>query len=94
MLSFVIRIYLSEKCRQDCFKCLRLGLVSNMDQKDNMGWSTWSDYFISVYNKRGSDFSSYEIELRNWPLQNDVTPRVTNSKFFIEFLLSSYFIKN
>ena len=31
-------------------------------------------------SKRGSEFSSYEIELRNRVTQNDVTLRVTNSK--------------
>ena len=30
------------------------------------------------------------LDLRNRVTQNDVTPRVTNSKFFIEILLSSY----
>ena len=38
----------------------------------------------------GSEFSSYEIELQNQVTQNDVTLRVTNSKIFIEILLSSY----
>ena len=37
----------------------------------------------------GSEFSSYEIELQNQVTQNDVTLRVTNSKIFIEILLSS-----
>ena len=36
------------------------------------------------------EFSSYEIELRNRVMQNDITLRVTNSKIFIEILLSSY----
>ena len=40
--------------------------------------------------KRGSEFSSYKIELRNRVTQNDVILRVTNSKMFIEILLSSY----
>ena len=40
--------------------------------------------------KGGSEFSSYEIELRNRVTQNDVTLRVANSKIFIEILLSSY----
>ena len=39
--------------------------------------------------KRASEFSSYKIELRNRVTQNDVTLRVTNSKTFIEILLSS-----
>ena len=39
---------------------------------------------------RGSEFSSYEIELRNRVTQNDVTLQVTNSKIFIEILPSSY----
>ena len=37
-----------------------------------------------------SEFSSYGIELRNLVTQNDITPRVANSKIFIEILLSSY----
>ena len=37
----------------------------------------------------GSEFLSYEIELRSQFTQNDVTRRVTNSKMFIEILLSS-----
>ena len=41
-------------------------------------------------SSQGSEFSSYEIELRNQITQNDVTHRVTNSKMFIEILLSSY----
>ena len=39
--------------------------------------------------KRASEFSSYKIELRNRVTQNDVTLWVTNSKTFIEILLSS-----
>ena len=35
---------------------------------------------ISTKLKRGSEFLSYEIELRNRVTQNDVTFRVTNSK--------------
>ena len=42
----------------------------------------------------GSEFSSYEIELRNRVTQNDVTLRVTILKVFKEIFLSSYFIKN
>ena len=34
---------------------------------------------------RGSEFSSYEVELQNRVKQNDVTLRVTNSKVFIRF---------
>ena len=44
----------------------------------------------NVLQKEGSEFFSYEIELRNRVTQNDVTLRVTNSKIFIEILLSSY----
>ena len=44
----------------------------------------------TVYFPWGSGFSSYEIELRNRVTQNDVTLRVTNSKVFIESLLSNY----
>ena len=39
---------------------------------------------------RGSEFWSYEIELRERVTQNDVTVRVTNSKMFREILLSGY----
>ena len=57
-----------------------------------------ADYFSSlkVYSKPryrqkwGSEFSSYKIELQNRVTQNDATLRVTNSKMFIEILLSSY----
>ena len=38
----------------------------------------------------GSEFSSYEIELRDRVTQNDVTFRVINSESFSEILLSSY----
>ena len=38
----------------------------------------------------GSEFSCYEIELRNRTTQNDVTLRVTDSKIFKDSLLSSY----
>ena len=40
--------------------------------------------------QRGSEFSSYEIELRNPVTQNDVTLRVTNSNILIQVLLSNY----
>ena len=40
----------------------------------------------------GSEFSSYKIDLRNRVTQNDVPLRVTNSKVFIEILLSSYLL--
>ena len=33
---------------------------------------------------RGSEFSSYKIELRNQVMQNDVILRVNNSKMFLE----------
>ena len=39
---------------------------------------------------QGSEFSSYELELQNRVTQNDVILRVTNSKIFIEILLSTY----
>ena len=45
---------------------------------------------VEVHAKRGLEFSSYEIELRNRVAQNEVTLRVTDSKIFIEILLSSY----
>ena len=47
-------------------------------------------WFLLIDKRWGSEFSSYEIELRNQVTQNDVILRVTNSRFFIEFLLSSY----
>ena len=52
----------------------------------------------NVY-ERGSEFSSYEIELRNWVMQNDVTLRVTNSKsknkkFHFTLLTRSWKIKS
>ena len=46
--------------------------------------------FEMIYLFRDSEFSSYEIELQNGVLQNDVTLWVINSKIFIEILLSSY----
>ena len=55
---------------------------------------SWTELLISFkrvkLKKWGSEFSSYEIELPNGVTQNDVTFRVTNSKIFIEILLSSY----
>ena len=45
---------------------------------------------FGITHIRGSEFSSYEIELRNRVTQNDVTLRVTNSELFLEILLSSY----
>ena len=48
-----------------------------------------TDQNLGISRNRGSEFSSYEIELRNRVMQNDVTLRVTNSKMFIEILLSS-----
>ena len=41
---------------------------------------------------RGSEFSSYEIKLRNRVTENDVTLRVANSKTFIETLLLGYLL--
>ena len=38
----------------------------------------------------GSEFSNYEIELRNRVTQNDIKLRVPNSNIFTEILLSSY----
>ena len=50
-----------------------------------IGWENNFDLFCW-----GSEFWSYEIELRNQVTQIDVTLRVTNSKIFIEIFLSSY----
>ena len=47
-------------------------------------------YFKFIVLFGGSEFSSYEIELRKSVMQSDVTLQVTNSKIFIEGLLSSY----
>ena len=38
----------------------------------------------------GSEFSSYEIQLRNRVTQNGTTLRVTNPEIFLEIPLSSY----
>ena len=44
---------------------------------------------VSTKIKRGSEFLSDKIELRNWVTQSDITLRVTYSEIFIESLLSS-----
>ena len=54
------------------------------DQQVNLKRSFYNQLF-----SRGSEFSSYEIELRNRIKQNYVTLQVTNSKIFIESLFSS-----
>ena len=48
-------------------------------------------YYVTkkVQSKRGSELSSYEIELWNRVTQNDVQLLVTNSKIIIKILLSS-----
>ena len=43
----------------------------------------------TIHANRGLDFSDYKIELRNRVTQNAVTLWVTNSKIFMEILLSS-----
>ena len=40
--------------------------------------------------KRGSKLLSYEMELRNWVIKNNVTLRVTHSEIFVGIVLSSY----
>ena len=45
---------------------------------------------LSSNERRGSEFSSYEIELRNRVMHYDVTLRVSYSKIFIEILFASY----
>ena len=58
-----------------------------------MPFRTWINFIFSYFTSYldgGSEFSSYEIELRNLVTQNDITLGVTNSKLFIEILLSSY----
>ena len=60
------------------------------DVRQGSKWEERFDHFILVMMISGSEFSSYEIELRNQVTQNDVTIRVTNSKIFIEILLLSY----
>ena len=51
--------------------------------------------FIRTQTYGGSEFSSYEIELRNHVTQNNVTLRVTNSKsknkkFYFELLTQTW----
>ena len=48
-------------------------------------------YYVTkkVQSKRDSELSSYEIELWNRVMQNDVQLLVTNSKIIIKILLSS-----
>ena len=48
------------------------------------------NYWIIKSFCRGSEFSSYEIELQNQATQNDVTSLVNNSKQFLEILVLSY----
>ena len=45
---------------------------------------------VSSNERRGSEFSSHEIELRNRVMHYDVTLRVSYSKIFIEILFASY----
>ena len=56
----------------------------------------WMFYFeiqrMKGKSNRGSELASYEIELRNQVTQNDTTLPVTNSKIFIEIILSSYWL--
>ena len=57
------------------------------------------EYLLIVVICRGSEFSSYETELRNRVTQNDVTLQVTNSKsknknFHFELLTRSRKIKS
>ena len=49
-----------------------------------------SNFYTHCLTVKGSEFSSYEIELRNRVTQNDVIFSVTDSKYFIEDFLSSY----
>ena len=48
------------------------------------------NYWIIKSFCRGSEFSSYEIELQNQATQNDVTSLVNNSKQFVEILVLSH----
>ena len=56
----------------------------------------WMFYFeiqrMKGKSNKGSELASYEIELRNQVTQNDTTLPVTNSKIFIEIILSSYWL--
>ena len=45
---------------------------------------------FEIHFNINEEFSSYELELQNRVTQNDVTLRLTNSKIFIEILLSNY----
>ena len=47
-------------------------------------------FVLKIVFHRGSESSSYKIELRNRVTQNEVTLRATNSESFTVILLSSY----
>ena len=66
------------------------GVAWNCDKVDGIDCCWFPNILNWFWKRRGSEFSSYEIELRNQVLQNDVTLQVTNSKIFIERLLLSY----
>ena len=64
----------------------------SLQQVDKNAYSTFSLINGEKSQKEhgGSRFSSYKIELQNRVTQSDVTLRVTNSKIFLETVLSSY----
>ena len=47
----------------------------------------------TAFYDKDSEFCSYEIKLRNRVTQNYVMLQVTNSKFFLETLLLSYYLE-
>ena len=63
-------------------------LVQTFGFLKKIGWLQVCISFLRT-TKRGSEFSSYEIELRNRVAQNDVILRVVNSNIYIEIPLSS-----
>ena len=66
-------------------------LLKNVDNENPKFPNSNSKHqWLIILYFRGSEFSSYKIELRNQVRQNYVTLRVTYSNIFIEILLSSY----
>ena len=75
------------KCRQFIYKTYNQYILIDIYASKDM-LDTKNVRYGGIF--RGSEFSSYEIELRNRVTQNDVTLRVTNSNIFVEILLLSY----
>ena len=53
-------------------------------------WETFIRMNLTVQKFRGSEFTSYKIELRNRVTQNNIMLRVSNSKIFTEIFLLRY----